>query len=46
MKIERKDLENSIVELIVEADTKEVAKYRKKVIDYLQKNADIKGFRK
>jgi len=46
MKIEKKDLENSIVELIVEADTKEVAKYRKKVIDYLQKNADIKGFRK
>ncbi len=46
MKIERKNLENSIVEIIVEADAKEVAKNRKKVLDYLQKNADIKGFRK
>ncbi len=46
MKIERKDLQNSVVELIVEADTKEIAKYRKKVLDYLRKNADIKWFRK
>jgi len=46
MKIERKDLPNSTIELIVEADAKEIAKYRKKVIDYLRKNADIKWFRK
>ncbi len=46
MKIERKDLANSIVELIIEADVKEVAKYRKKVLEYLRKNADIKWFRK
>jgi FKBP-type peptidyl-prolyl cis-trans isomerase (trigger factor) len=46
MKIERKDLENSIVELIVEDDVKNVAKNRKKVLANLRKNADIKGFRK
>lgn len=46
MKITRKDLDNSIVELIVETDTKNVAKNRKKVIDYLKDKADIKGFRK
>ena len=46
MKIERKDLEKSIVELIIEVDTKNVSKYRKKAIKYLQDNADIKGFRK
>jgi len=46
MKIERKDLPKSIVELIIEVPTKDVAKYRKKAIKYLQENADIKGFRK
>lgn len=46
MKVTKKNLENSIVELIVEADTKEVAKYRKKVLAYLEKNAEIKWFRK
>ena len=46
MKIERKDLEKSIVELIIEVDTKNVSKFRKTAIKYLQDNADIKGFRK
>lgn len=46
MKITRKDLENSIVELIVETDTKTVAKQRKRVLDYLKDKAEIKGFRK
>jgi len=46
MKIERKDLPNSIVELIIEVPTNDVAKYRKKAIKYLQENADIKWFRK
>jgi len=46
MKIERKDLEKSIVELIIEVDTKNVSKFRKTAVKYLQDNADIKGFRK
>ena len=46
MKVERKDLEKSVVELIVEADVKELAKYRKKALDYLSKNVEINGFRK
>lgn len=46
MKIERKNLPKSIVELIIEVPTNDVAKYRKKAIKYLQENADIKGFRK
>ncbi|PZM86444.1 hypothetical protein DLH72_00900, partial [Candidatus Gracilibacteria bacterium] len=46
MKIERKNLENSIVELIVEESTENIAKYRKKVIKDIEKNAEIKGFRK
>jgi trigger factor len=46
MKIERKDLPKSVVELIIEVPTKDVAKYRKKAIKYLIDNADIKGFRK
>ncbi len=46
MKIERKDLEKSVVELIIEVDTKNVAKYRKSAVKYLCENADIKGFRK
>jgi hypothetical protein len=41
MKIEKKLLENSIVELIVESDTKSVAKYRKNALDYLEKNAEV-----
>ena len=46
MKIERKNLNNSVVELIIETDTKSVAKNRKKAIAHLTENADIKGFRK
>ena len=46
MKIERKDLPKSVVELTIEVPTKDVAKYRKKAIKYLIDNADIKGFRK
>jgi FKBP-type peptidyl-prolyl cis-trans isomerase (trigger factor) len=46
MKIERNNLEKSVVELIVEADVKEVAKFRKQAIKYLAENTEIKGFRK
>jgi len=46
MKVEKKILPASIVELIVEMDTKEVAKHRNKALNYLEKNADIKWFRK
>lgn len=46
MKIDRNNLEKSVVELIVEADKKEVAKYRKNAMDYLVKNTEINGFRK
>jgi trigger factor len=46
MKIEKKLLEKSIVELIIEDDVKNVAKSRKAAIAYLEKNAEIKGFRK
>lgn len=46
MKIERNNLEKSIVELVVEADVKEVAKYRKQAIKHITENTEIKGFRK
>jgi trigger factor len=46
MKIEKNLLANSIVELIVEEDAKNMEKYRKQALEYLEKNADIKGFRK
>ncbi|MDQ7023890.1 MAG: trigger factor [Candidatus Gracilibacteria bacterium] len=46
MKIERKDLPKSIVELIIEVPTNDVAKFRKKAVKHLIDNADIKGFRK
>jgi len=46
MKIERNNLEGSVVELIVEADAKEVAKFRKNALKYLGDNTEIKGFRK
>jgi FKBP-type peptidyl-prolyl cis-trans isomerase (trigger factor) len=46
MKVTRKNLEKSIVELIVEADSKEIAKYRKNALDYLSQNTEIPGFRK
>jgi len=46
MKIEKNLLPKSIVELIIEEDTKNVAKHRQKAIAHIEKNADIKGFRK
>lgn len=46
MKSELKKLENSIVSITVEEDIKVVNNHRKAVIKDLQKNADIKGFRK
>lgn len=46
MKIERQNLENSVVELIVEETTENVAKHRKNVLKDIEKNAEIKGFRK
>ncbi len=46
MKIESKRLPGSIVELILEDEASHVASHRKHVIEYLRKNADIKGFRK
>jgi len=46
MKIERKSLPKSIIELVIEADTKEVAKQRTKVFAHLRENGNVKGFRK
>lgn len=45
MKIEKKILPKSIVELIVEESVEEVAKNRKKALAYLEKNSNIKWFR-
>jgi len=42
MNIEKNLLPNSIVELIVEDDVKNVAKYRKEALAYLEKNTEIK----
>lgn len=46
MKIEKKLLQKSILELIIEEDAKTIARERKHVIEYLKSNADIKWFRK
>jgi FKBP-type peptidyl-prolyl cis-trans isomerase (trigger factor) len=46
MKIEKKLLENSVVELIIEDTTENLAKSRKAALAHLEKNAEIKGFRK
>lgn len=46
MKIEKNLLPNSIVELVVEEDTNNIAKYRKDALAHLEKNSNIKGFRK
>lgn len=46
MKIEKNLLPNSVVELIVEEETQNVAKYRSLALKHLEKNADIKWFRK
>ena len=46
MKSSVKKLDRSIVELTIEENKENIAKYRKKVMSDLRKNADIKGFRK
>ncbi len=46
MKSSIKKLEKSIVELTIEESKENIAKYRKKVLNDIRKNADIKGFRK
>jgi FKBP-type peptidyl-prolyl cis-trans isomerase (trigger factor) len=46
MKVEKKMLPQSIVELTIEESAANVAKFRKQVIASASKNADIKGFRK
>lgn len=46
MKTEVKKLKNSIVEITIEETAENVAKYRKKVIANISKNASIKWFRK
>jgi FKBP-type peptidyl-prolyl cis-trans isomerase (trigger factor) len=46
MKIEKNLLPKSIVELIIEEDAKNIAKYRGTAISHLEKNANVKGFRK
>lgn len=46
MKSSVKKLDKSIVELTIEENKENIAKYRKKVMSDLRKNADIKGFRK
>lgn len=46
MKIEKKLLPKSIIELTIEESADNIAKYRKKAITYLSKNADINWFRK
>lgn len=46
MKVEKKILPGSRVELIIEESTENVAAFRKKVISEASKHADVKGFRK
>ncbi len=46
MKIEKKLLDKSIVELVIEEDAKAIARERKHVMEHLKQNADIKWFRK
>jgi len=46
MKIEKNLLADSVVELVVEEEIKNIAKFKKNALDHLEKNADIKGFRK
>ncbi|MCP4522774.1 MAG: trigger factor [Candidatus Gracilibacteria bacterium] len=46
MKIEKKLLEKSIIELILEDGTENIAKSRKSALAHLEKTAEIKGFRK
>ncbi len=46
MKIEKNLLANSVIELVVEEDAKNIAKFRKDAIAHIEKTADIQGFRK
>ena len=46
MKITRKNLEKSVVELTIEESVEAIAKHRKKAIAYLAEHADVQGFRK
>ncbi|MDD5770363.1 MAG: trigger factor [Candidatus Gracilibacteria bacterium] len=46
MKSSIKKLPKSIIELTIEENKENIAKYRNKVLNDLRKNADIKGFRK
>ncbi len=46
MKIEKKLLPKSILELIIEEEVKNIARERTHVMEYLRNNADIKWFRK
>ncbi len=46
MKIDKKVLPKSIIELTIEETVENVAKYRNKTISYLKKNTEINGFRK
>ena len=46
MKVETKRLPKSIIEFVIEEDTKNIAKERKSVIEDLKKNAEVKWFRK
>ena len=46
MKVEKKILPKSIIELKIEQSKEAVAKFRSVVLNDLRKNADIKGFRK
>ncbi len=46
MKIEKKILPKSIVELVVEEKKEIIAKFRIEALNYLRKNAEIKWFRK
>ena len=46
MKIEKKLLPKSILELIIEEETKNIARERKHVLDYLKNTADVKWYRK
>lgn len=46
MKSSIKKLEKSVVELTIEENKENIAKYRKKILNDIRKNADIKGFRR
>jgi FKBP-type peptidyl-prolyl cis-trans isomerase (trigger factor) len=45
MKITRKNLPKSLVELTIEESVEKIAKFRSQALEYLRKNAQIRGFR-